>query len=93
MIIHENHHLTKLLVRFEHIHLLHTGRTLMLSLLSRRFHILRMKIAIQSIVHAPYAIATALGLLHRCRGNYRLSMLRQELCSRRSGLTTRVPFR
>ena len=50
MILHGNHHLTKLLVRSEHIRLLHAGPTLVLSSLSRRFHILRMKIAVRSII-------------------------------------------
>ncbi len=49
MILHGNHHLTKLLVQLEHIRLLHAGPTLVLSSLSRRFHIIRMKNTVRSI--------------------------------------------
>ena len=51
IILHGNHHLTKLLVRLEHIRLLHAGPTLVFSSLSRRFHILRMKKTVRSVVY------------------------------------------
>ena len=50
IILHGNHHLTKLLIHLEHIHLWHAGPMLVLSSLSRHFYILRMKNAVQSII-------------------------------------------
>ena len=50
MILHGNHHLTKLLVRLEHIRLLLTRLTLVLSSLYHSFHILRMKKTVRSII-------------------------------------------
>ena len=46
------HSLTKLIIRAEHVRLLHAGPTLVSSSLGRRFHIVRQRIAVRSITRA-----------------------------------------
>ena len=45
-----NLHLTRLLIRLEHVRLLHAGPTLVFSSLSRRFYILGMKKSVRSVI-------------------------------------------
>lgn len=49
IILHGKHPLIRLLVRSEHLHLLHAGPTLLLSALTQRFHIIGMKKTIRSV--------------------------------------------
>jgi hypothetical protein len=50
MILHGNHPLTKLIIHSEHLRLLHAGPTLVLSSLSRRFHIIGMKKTVRAVI-------------------------------------------
>ena len=49
IILHGNNSLTKLIIRLEHLRLLHGGPMLVSSALTRRFHIIRMKKTVRSI--------------------------------------------
>ena len=51
IIIHGNHPVTKLLIQFEHLRILHAGPKLLTSSLSRRFHIVGHRKIIRSITH------------------------------------------
>ena len=50
VILHGKHVLTRLIIRSEHLRLLHAGPTLVFSSLSRRFHVIGMKKTIRSVV-------------------------------------------
>lgn len=50
ILLHGKHCLTRLIVRSEHLRMLHAGPTLVLSSLSRRFHILAMKNTVRSVI-------------------------------------------
>ena len=50
LIIHGKHTITKLIIRLEHVHMLHAGLTLLCSTLSNHFHILYMRKVARSIV-------------------------------------------
>ena len=50
IILHGSHHVTKLIIRYEHHRLLHGGATLVAASITRRFHIIRMRSSIRSIV-------------------------------------------
>ena len=50
VILHGKQVLTRLIIRSEHLRLLHAGPTLVFSSLSRRFHILGMKKTVRSVV-------------------------------------------
>ena len=50
LIIHGKHTITKLIIRLEHVHMLHAGLTLLCSTLSNRFHILYMRKVARSII-------------------------------------------
>lgn len=50
IILHGSHHLTKLVIRHEHQRLLHGGATLVNASLCRRFHIIRMRSTVRSVV-------------------------------------------
>ena len=52
VILHGMHSLTKLIIRAEHIRLLHAGPTLVSSSLGRRFHIVGQRNAVRSITRA-----------------------------------------
>ena len=52
VILHANHHVTKLLIRSEHIRLLHAGPTLTISSISLRFRIIGLKKVVRSIVRS-----------------------------------------
>lgn len=52
VILHGQHPLTKLIVTSEHVRLLHAGATLVRSSLSRRYHIVKQRIIIRTIVRA-----------------------------------------
>ena len=50
LIIHGKHPITKLIIRSEHLRMLHAGLTLLCSALSNRFHILYMRKTVRSII-------------------------------------------
>ena len=52
LILPHSHAVTTLIIRREHLRLLHAGPTQVSSMLSRRFHILRARKAIRSVIHA-----------------------------------------
>ena len=49
VILHGNHPVTKLIIRSEHLRLLHAGPTLLISSLSQRFHIIGLRRSVRSI--------------------------------------------
>ena len=49
MILHGSHPITKLIIRSEHLRLLHAGPTLLISSLSQRFHIIGLRKTVRSI--------------------------------------------
>lgn len=49
IILHGSHPVTKLIIRAEHLRLLHAGRTLLISSLSQRFHIIGLRKTARSI--------------------------------------------
>ena len=51
VILHAKHSITRLLINSEHRRLLHGGPTLMISSLSRRYHILRVRQAVRAVTH------------------------------------------
>ena len=52
VILRRHHELTTLIIRAEHIRLLHSGPSLVISSLSRQFHIIGQRIAVRSIIRA-----------------------------------------
>ena len=52
IILHGNHPIVKMLIRYEHGRLLHGGPTLTISSLNRRFHIIHLRVFARSIIRA-----------------------------------------
>ena len=50
MILHGSHPMTKLIIEAEHSRLLHAGPTLLMSSLSRRFHIIGLRKTVRSVI-------------------------------------------
>ena len=67
LIIHGKHLITKLIIRLEHIRMLHAGRTLLCSTLSNRFHIHYMRKTVRSVVRQCITCSR-----HSCKPQHQL---------------------